>query len=111
MITSFDMHRFVTIDASFLPKIIHNNSRGTITPQSPLVSGARGVPFVYKREPLPILASEFQEMLRIKWPSVLAEAKELAKLYPDPILGIINLLGELPGDYETQREIIEEPYG
>jgi len=50
-------------------------------------------------------------MLRIKWPSVLAEAKELAKLYPDPILGIINLLGELPGDYETQREIIEEPYG
>jgi len=111
MNTSFDHTWFFPKDASFSLRIIHNNSRGTITPNSPMVSDARGVPFVIKRETLPIQTSDFQEMLRSKWPTVLAEAKELAKLYPDPIQGMISLLGELPRDYQTWREIIEEPYG
>jgi len=54
---------------------------------------------------------EPQERLRAQWPAILARAAELEELYPDPVQSMIDLLKDLPGDYDTWREILEEPYG
>jgi hypothetical protein len=86
-------------------------SRGTYALRSSLTIDSSGKSFVGERETRFTKISEFQEKLREKWPEILAEAKKLEKLYPDPIQGMVSLLGELPGDYQIWREIIEEPYG
>lgn len=86
-------------------------SRGTYTPGSYIVFNSSDSSVIDQQIKMSAQISEFQAQLRKRWPTVLAEAKELAKLYPDPIQGMVSLLGELPGDYKTQREIIEEPYG
>ncbi|MBI3738201.1 MAG: hypothetical protein HY258_04050 [Chloroflexi bacterium] len=56
-------------------------------------------------------ALDLQARLRAKWPAVMARARELEKTNPDPVQSMIELLGNLPGDYATWREILEEPYG
>ena len=66
-------------------------------------------PKVY--EPLPPTALELQARLRSRWPAVIARARELQKTSPNPVQSIIDLLGNLPGDYVSWREIMEEPYG
>jgi hypothetical protein len=56
-------------------------------------------------------ALDLQTKLRTKWLDILENSKELENIYPDPVQGMIDLLGDIPGDYNTWREIIEEPYG
>lgn len=52
-----------------------------------------------------------QARLRERWPSIIAQAQEFRQTIPDPVQSLIDLLGSLPGSYETWREILEEPYG
>lgn len=54
---------------------------------------------------------EIQRRLKAKWPKLLQNAREMEKDYPDPVGALTELLGNLPGDEATWREIIEEPYG
>ena len=61
--------------------------------------------------PLSPTAHELQTRLRAKWPAVMARARELEKITPDPVQTIIDLLGNLPGDYAAWQEVMEEPYG
>ena len=56
-------------------------------------------------------ALKLQDRIKKRWPSKVQKAKELELIYPDPILAIVNLLKDLPGDYDVWREIIDEPYG
>jgi hypothetical protein len=56
-------------------------------------------------------ALQQQARLRQRWPEVVARARELETIVPDPIQAMIQLLSNLPGDYATWREIVEEPYG
>lgn len=56
-------------------------------------------------------ALELQARLRARWPIVMARSRELPKIAPDPVQSMIDLLGDLPGDYATWREILEELYG
>jgi len=60
---------------------------------------------------LPSSVAKLHENLRVKWSIALERARELERLYPDPVQGMVHLLGEIPGDYDSWREIIEEPYG
>jgi len=55
--------------------------------------------------------SEAQNRIRQRWPEVLARAQQLRRATPKPVESLIELLGGLPGDYATWREILEEPYG
>ena len=52
-----------------------------------------------------------QTRLRNQWPIVLSRARQAQNEYPDAVQSLINLLGNLPVDEETWRDIIEEPYG
>ncbi|MDR3576882.1 MAG: hypothetical protein P4L50_23700 [Anaerolineaceae bacterium] len=54
---------------------------------------------------------KLQDRIRKRWPSKVQRAKELELIYPDPIIAIVNLLQDLPGDYDAWREIVDEPYG
>ena len=81
--------------------------RGTFTPLDHL-SMAAGISDMPRIQGSP---NPFQEMLRMKWRAALAKARELEEMHPDPIQEMIDLLGNVPGDYDTWREIIEEPYG
>jgi hypothetical protein len=58
-----------------------------------------------------VSASVLQDRLRSKWPSVLERARRNRIQYPDPVQALVELLGNIPGDYESWIEIIEEPYG
>lgn len=49
--------------------------------------------------------------LRSQWPSVLARARELQAIIPDPVQGLIDLLDGLPGTSQLWDEIVDEPYG
>jgi hypothetical protein len=73
------------------------------TDQSRQMSGFQALP--------PATALKLQARLRSRWPQVMARARELQKITPNPIQSMIDLLGGLPGDYATWREILEEPYG
>jgi len=76
---------------------------------STTISELRAIPFYLPS--LPDTASELQTRLISKWPAVMARARELEQRFPDPVQAMIDLLGNLPGDYDTWREILEEPYG
>lgn len=54
---------------------------------------------------------EIQARLRERWAEVRARAVDHENEVDEPVQGIVNLLGGLPGDYATWREILEEPYG
>lgn len=56
-------------------------------------------------------AQELQARLRARWPVVMDRARQLQKTIPDLVKSLVELLGSLPGDYATWREILEEPYG
>jgi len=56
-------------------------------------------------------STELQKRLRARWPTVIAQARKMQDQFPDPVQSLINLLGDMPGDYDTWREILEEPYG
>jgi len=72
---------------------------------------SRGAVIGRPQSPLSPTALELQARLRARWPAVMARARELEKTIPDPVQAIIDLLGNLPGDYATWREILDEPYG
>lgn len=55
--------------------------------------------------------AELQARLRAKLPNILHESIEARRIFPDPVQALVDLLGSMPGDYDTWREIIEEPYG
>jgi hypothetical protein len=61
--------------------------------------------------PLSPAAHELQARLRARWPVVMDRARQLQKTTPDPVKSMVELLGNLPGDYTTWREILEGPYG
>jgi hypothetical protein len=91
-------------------RIVVADSKGTFTSPSKW-SFSRGAT---EWSTLPISSipvSEYRAKLRMKWSVALVKASELEKIYPDPVQAMINLLGSIPGDYNTWREIIEEPYG
>lgn len=55
--------------------------------------------------------AELQARLRARLPEILQESIEARRIFPDPVQALVDLLGSMPGDYDTWREIIEEPYG
>jgi hypothetical protein len=60
---------------------------------------------------LELASTELQDKLRARWPRLIKRARELEQHIPDPVKLLADLLGNLPGDYPTWREIVEEPYG
>ena len=51
------------------------------------------------------------ERLKQRWPYILSKASQLQLSYPDAVQSLINLFSNIPIDYDTWREIVEEPYG
>jgi len=90
------------------PSVSHPKTIGTLSkiPES-LTQHA----IVQSKSPVSPTAFELQARLRARWPEIVARAQELEKTIPDPVQALIQLLGNLPGDYASWREIIEEPYG
>jgi hypothetical protein len=99
-------------------------TRSSLTPAGALVWPVRGVSSGIpinlassiksektKQIPLSPSATHLQIQLRSRWSSILKQSQELSKEQKDPVQSIVDLLGNLPGDYATWREIIEEPYG
>ena len=62
-------------------------------------------------QPINTTQIELQNRLRSQWPTILARAEEMGSTIPDPVQTVIDLFSGLPGEYNTWREIIEEPYG
>ena len=52
-----------------------------------------------------------RDRLFSRLPEILKESEEARKFFPDPVQALVGLLSSTPGDYETWREIVEEPYG
>ena len=49
--------------------------------------------------------------LRQHWPLIMRRAIQARSNFPDPVQSLIDLFGNIPGDPNTLRDIIEEPYG
>ena len=57
------------------------------------------------------VTDELQERIKARWPDILARAKKLREIYPDPVQSLIDTFAKLPGDEEIWEQIINEPYG
>jgi hypothetical protein len=86
-------------------------TRSSLTPAGALVWPVRGVSSGIPINLASSIKSEKTKQLRSRWSSILKQSQELSKEQKDPVQSIVDLLGNLPGDYATWREIIEEPYG
>lgn len=81
------------------------------TPVKPIALARPDVLIGQPKQAVSPIHLDLQARLRTRWPAIVAQARELEKSIPDPVQAIIDLLGSLPGDYATWREILEEPYG
>ncbi len=100
----------IRITSPNVTRIVSMSSRGTFSNNDVLSITSESQYHPIQRN-FSQVVPEVQEKLRSKWYTALAEARKLESEYPDPIQGMIDLLGDIPGGYESWREIIEEPYG
>ena len=96
-----------------MPKhtIIFRKVRAVGTPIKPVSASNTYKVSSYQQPSISPTALDLQARLRARWPAVIAQARELEKAIPDPVQAMVDLLGSLPGDYATWRDILEEPYG
>jgi hypothetical protein len=100
----------IVMESPSTTQIVWVHSKGTFEKTDIVYNTSEGEDYIIQRY-LTQDVLEIQEKLRTKWSIALVEAKKLENLYPDPVQGMIDLLSEIPGDYDSWREIIEEPYG
>jgi hypothetical protein len=60
---------------------------------------------------LGISENVLKNRLRQQWPLIMRRAIQTRSNFPDPVQSLIDLFGNIPGDPNTLRDIIEEPYG
>jgi hypothetical protein len=70
-----------------------------------------GIPYETQHSLLTHSQTILQNRLKSRLPDILAESVEARRIYPNPVQALIDLLASVPVDYDTWRQIIEEPYG